>query len=158
MEPYFKTTEGRIFNFLTSWWVLTPVLLLLLAMLCFLVSVVVLYTKNIREHRLPKPQEELQLQQSYWPGMISAKACVVLETSNAVLVPPFVPADNHPVYARGYRQPEDLLNRHVNFFSFHHYLFQRLNHPFSFLHNDRNKARGQQPPQKGDGFITRHLD
>ena len=137
MKPYFATTEGRIFDFLTSWWVLTPVVLLLLAILCFLVSVVVLYTKNIREHRLPKPQEEQQLQQSYWPGMISAKACVVLETSHAVLVPLFVPADNRPVYAKGYRQQEGLLNRHVNFFSYRSYLNQKLNHPFLFLHNDK---------------------
>jgi hypothetical protein len=135
MKLYFDTTEGRIFNFLTSWWVLTPVLLLLLAMLCFLVAVVVLYTKNIQEHKLREPQEQRQQQQSYLPGMISAKVYVALETWRVCRVPLFVLADNHLVCAKDCRQREGLLNRHVNFFSYRSYLNQKLNHPFLFLHN-----------------------
>jgi hypothetical protein len=132
MKMYSETLEGRIFNFLTSWWALIPVLLLLLVLLCFLIYVIVIHTINIQAHRLPKLQEQQQQQQPYLTETISAIAYAVPETWHASHVPPFVPADNLPVRAKDYLQLGDLSKRHANFFS-RPSRIQKLNHPFSFL-------------------------
>jgi len=134
-QPYFETTEGKIFNFLTSWWFLIPAFVLYVGCLLFLVYSAWIDMKNRREYRPPAQQQQQQLQQPCLPEKISVKAYVALGTLRASPATLFVQARNRPQCELDYRRRVDLLKRHADFFSCRSYPTQKLNHPFLFLHN-----------------------